>query len=1504
MAKKPTVKNISSGYSSNTQLNFNFEALRDGFNNTISIDGSTPNAMAADLDLGTNDLINAGTIHGSSLKIGGTTLTLTDISNLQEESKRFLDPKASEPTTRDDESALVAGDIFYNTTDDITYQWSGSAWVSSIGATGPQGPTGATGPQGPTGATGADSTVAGPQGATGPTGPQGPQGTTGSTGSQGPQGDTGPQGVTGAAGQSVTSVTVSEVSAGGSPTVSYNSGTGALALGIVTGDTGATGSQGTQGPTGAAGADGSDGSTGDTGPQGPQGSTGPQGPQGATGAAGADGSDGADGAAATIAAGSTTTGAAGSSASVTNVGSSSAATFNFTIPRGDTGAQGTQGIQGIQGPQGDTGPQGPAGSGTGDLLASNNLSDLANAGTARTNLGVDAAGTDNSTNVSLAGSLDYITISGQTITRNAIDLAADVTGTLPTANVADDAITYAKIQNVTATDRILGRDSAGAGVIEEISPASLRTMINVEDGATADQSNAEIRAAVEAATDSNVFTDADHTKLNGIETSATADQTDAEIRAAVEAATDSNVFTDADHSKLNGIEASATADQTAGEIEAIVNHDNLQGFVANEHIDWTADQGSTNIHTGNYTNTEYSVGDGGLTQNNFTNTLKSKLDGIEASATADQTDAEIRAAVEAASDSNVFTDADHTKLNGIAASANNYVHPNHSGEVTSSADGATVVADNIIDEANLKVSNSPTNGYVLTAQSGNTGGLTWAAASGGASELNDLSDVITNSFGPFSSEGTIGIGAGALANDDGSANRNTAVGHNALNDVTTGGHNNAFGNFAGQLITTGNHNQAIGQGSMAAVTTSNSNIAIGTRAMEKPTGSHNAFIGASSGEGGTGGGAATRNSAVGTSSLEKITSGEDNVAIGYQAGLSIAAGNRHVMIGSQAGDALTGGENTICIGYNSAASTTTVSNEITLGNTDITKFRVPGLNFIIKDSTATEDYVLTVDANGEAGWEAAGGGGASEINGLSDAKTNSSGTTIGIGTEALHNDDGSANQNTALGYQALRTTNSNFQNTAVGYRAGYALTGTGDTNYGRDSSLFGHNAGTALTTGRGNTVFGAGALDGATTPDNNAAFGREAGGSVTTGASNVFVGPDAGYTTTTGSNNIILGNAATASSATVSNEITLGNTSTTKFRVPGLNFIIKDSTATDNYVLTVDANGEAGWEAAGGGGATDINGLSDGYSNKRSIGLGANALENLDDSYKDNIAIGENALNLMTSGTNSVAIGPNAGSKQYGTLHRAIMIGKNAGASVNINTGSSDCVLVGTEVGQYGDCDKSIILGHNLCNQSGSGSSEAVIISGNNGGGNHTEGTAATHLGYNAGGSVTTGTYNTFLGHQAGSTTTTASNVTCLGRGATASSATVSNEITLGNSSITSLRCQVTSISSLSDRRDKKDIKELPIGLDFINALNPVEFTWDMRDGAKVGQKEAGFIAQELDEAQQDAGVEDLMNLVLKTNPDKLEATPGKLIPVLVKAIQELSSEIQTLKGNCKCQTN
>ena len=40
------------------------------------------------------------------------------------------------------------------------------------------------------------------------------------------------------------------------------------------------------------------------------------------------------------------------------------------------------------------------------------------------------------------------------------------------------------------------------------------------------------------------------------------------------------------------------------------NHDDLTGFVAKEHLDWTANQGSNNIHSGNYTNTTYTAGNG------------------------------------------------------------------------------------------------------------------------------------------------------------------------------------------------------------------------------------------------------------------------------------------------------------------------------------------------------------------------------------------------------------------------------------------------------------------------------------------------------------------------------------------------------------------------------------------------------------------------------------------------------------------------------------------------------------------------------------------------------------------------------------------------------------------------------------------------------------------------------------------------------------------------------
>lgn len=806
-----------------------------------------------------------------------------------------------------------------------------------------------------------------------------------------------------------------------------------------------------------------------------------------------------------------------------------------------------------------------------------------------------------------------------------------------------------------------------------------------------------------------------------------------------------------------------------------------------------------------------------------------------------------------------------------------------------------------------------TSGHVLTSNGSGNAPTFQAAAGGGASDIDGLSDGKT-----FNSGATIGLGTGAAAAVSGSATL-TAVGYNAGNDSTSAILSTYLGYTVGQMAT-GSRNCFLGatiadQSGLGTCTGTNNTIVGTDTARNLTTGSYNAFLGMAIAEG--------------------ITTGGTNTAVGAVAGNALTTGIENTILGYNAASALTTGGNNTIIGNDAAPSSNTVSNEITLGDTNVDKFRIPGLNFVIKDSTATDNYVLTVDANGEAGWEAAAAGGATDINGLSDGVTNSSGFTVGLGLEALSNDDGGSNKNTALGYQALKATNSNFQNTAVGYRAGTALIGTGDTNYGRDSSLFGFQAGAALTTGRNNTAVGAGTLDAATTPDSNTAIGKEAGGAVTTGANNVLVGSDAGYTTTTGSNNIILGSSSEASSATVSNEITLGDTNITKFRVPGLNFIIKDSTATDNYVLTVDSNGEAGWEAAGGGGASDINGLSDGFTTNsgQTVGLGSGALINDDGgAYNNNTAVGFDAGNDVTSAYGTVAIGYQAGHKitTGGSNHP---IGYQA---LGTCTTGSENIAVGFQTGEKlttgvknillgGDTGKcittgggNIFIGHKVASESSppagsltgsnnvvlgfeaakyiGGSVTSTVALGNGTLSNSSfNGNGNTAIGNSAGLQITTGTNNTMIGNGTYGPTT-GSNNTLIGYNAAESSNTVSNEFTLGNSSISSLRCQVQTISSLSDRRDKKDIEELPLGIDFINTLKPVKFTWNMRDGAKIGQQEAGFIAQDLDEAQIDADAEDYLSLVLKNNPEKLEASYGKLVPVLVKAVQELSAEISNLK--------
>ena len=123
--------------------------------------------------------------------------------------------------------------------------------------------------------------------------------------------------------------------------------------------------------------------------------------------------------------------------------------------------------------------------------------------------------------------------------------ATTITGTYPNFTINSANTTY-----------IVGD---GGLTTNDFTDADHSKLNGIEANATADQTGAEIKSAYEAVADTNAYTDAEKTKLSGIETSATADQTDAEIKTAYENNADTNAFTDADHSKLDGIEANATA---------------------------------------------------------------------------------------------------------------------------------------------------------------------------------------------------------------------------------------------------------------------------------------------------------------------------------------------------------------------------------------------------------------------------------------------------------------------------------------------------------------------------------------------------------------------------------------------------------------------------------------------------------------------------------------------------------------------------------------------------------------------------------------------------------------------------------------------------------------------------------------------------------------------------------------------------------------------------------
>ena len=330
--------------------------------------------------------------------------------------------------------------------------------------------------------------------------------------------------------------------------------------------------------------------------------------------------------------------------------------------------------------------------------------------------------------------------------------------------------------------------------------------------------------------------------------------------------------------------------------------------------------------------------------------------------------------------------------------------------------------------------------------------------------------------------------------------------------------------------------------------------------------------------------------------------------------------------------------------------------------------------------------------------------------------------------------------------------------------------------------------------------------------------------------------------------------------------------------------------------------------------------------------LGKNAGNNTLTTANLNTAVGTNSLKSLTSGNNNSAFGYNAlysnttgnDNSAFGYLSLQKNTTGNNGSAFGYNALSTN--TTGNDNSAFG----STALYVNTTGSSNSAFGNWTLAG-------NTTGNENSAFGYNALSSNTTGNYNsalgfnsllknktgyqntavghhslennianynTAIGYNAVSTVTTGTNLTLVGIDANPSSPTAINQITLGNQYVSSLRCNVQTITSLSDVRDKKNIEDLSLGLDFITKLKPRQFNWDRRDwypdgnsnGSKMQEEPtAGFIAQELDEVQTSEDAE-WLNLVLKDNPEKWEATYGNLLPVMVKAIQELSIKNEKLE--------
>lgn len=197
-----------------------------------------------------------------------------------------------------------------------------------------------------------------------------------------------------------------------------------------------------------------------------------------------------------------------------------------------------------------------------------------------------------------------------------------------------------------------------------------------------------------------------------------------------------------------------------------------------------------------------------------------------------------------------------------------------------------------------------------------------------------------------------------------------------------------------------------------------------------------------------------------------------------------------------------------------------------------------------------------------------------------------------------------------------------------------------------------------------------------------------------------------------------------------------------------------------------------------------------------------------------------------------------------------------------------------------------------------------------------------TALGWQAGNVLTTGASNTIIGSDADASGATGTGQIVIGKGVTG---TANNRITVGittNIAELDLDGADTSWAASSDERLKKNVADYAAGLDVITALRPVTYQWRSRkevpteltnyyadsdepvhgDASKTYH---GFIAQEV-KAVLDANpsVPNGQHLWEQRDDGVQTLAPADLVPILVNAIKQLSSQYQTLHAEVQALKN